>query len=72
MNNNPWFWCGMSRHAFEAKMQKDAVKLRLRDSDPVEPKKVDMNAIAARRAKLAAMGLVKNVGAVTVAEVKKP
>lgn len=57
MQGNPWFWGGLTRFQFEEELRKNAVHL-IDDKRGLPPrKKVDIEAIKARKNALAAKGL---------------
>lgn len=56
-NSNPWFWGGLSRWEFERNLQRDAVHLRDKNAKVVV-KKVDIEAVKARKNALAAKGVL--------------
>lgn len=57
MQGNPWFWGGLSRGQFEEELRKNAVQLIDGKSGLPPRKKVDIEAIKARKNALAAKGL---------------
>lgn len=57
---NPWFWGGKSRQQFEQELQRDAVLLRDgKKAAPVSIKKVDIEAVKARKNALVRSGVLK-------------
>lgn len=56
-NNNPWFWGGKSRQAFESELVKTAVLLT--DGKHVKKPKVDIEAVRARKNALIKAGVLK-------------
>jgi hypothetical protein len=77
--SNPWFWGSLSRQQFESTLQKDAVQLRMTDdrksskAAPFIAKKVDIEAVRARKNALVASGILKpakNVNNVNIEDVK--
>lgn len=59
-NVNPWFWGGKNRAQFEQELQRDAVLLRDgKKSAPVTVKKVDIEAVKARKNALLKSGVLK-------------